>query len=56
MLKDLFSIFKDIFTNKKLLMQFSYNDFRSRYASSTLGIFLGVCQSNRDGINLLVCF
>ena len=39
MLKDLFSIFKDIFTNKKLLMQFSYNDFRSRYASSTLGIF-----------------
>lgn len=39
MVKDLFSFFVEIYRNKKLLFQFSYNDFKSRYAGSTLGIF-----------------
>ncbi|MFZ4356570.1 ABC transporter permease, partial [Enterococcus gallinarum] len=32
------SIFKNIFQNKKLLLQFSFNDFKAKYAGSALGI------------------
>lgn len=38
MLKDLFSFFTEILKNRKLLIQFSYNDFKSRYAGSMFGI------------------
>ena len=38
MFKDLFLFMKDIYQNRKLLLQFSVNDFKSRYAGSFLGI------------------
>ena len=38
MFKETFSIFKNIFQNKKLLLQFSFNDFKAKYAGSALGI------------------
>jgi len=39
MFKEFFSFFKDIYHNKRLLIKFSLNDFKSRYAGSFLGIF-----------------
>lgn len=36
MFKETFSIFKNIFQNKKLLLQFSFNDFKAKYAGSAL--------------------
>ncbi|HFQ0252220.1 TPA: ABC transporter permease, partial [Enterococcus faecium] len=38
MFKDLYLFMKDIYQNRKLLLQFSINDFKSRYAGSFLGI------------------
>ncbi|MGM9903598.1 teichoic acid ABC transporter permease [Enterococcus sp. 10A9_DIV0425] len=38
MFKDLYLFIKDIYQNRKLLLQFSLNDFKSRYAGSFLGI------------------
>ncbi|MFC0233307.1 ABC transporter permease [Vagococcus entomophilus] len=38
MLKELCLFFKDIYQNRKLLVQFSLNDFKSRYAGSMFGI------------------
>ena len=38
MFKETFSNFKNIFQNKKLLLQFSFNDFKAKYAGSALGI------------------
>lgn len=34
-----FSLIKDIFKNRKLLIQFSVNDFKAKYAGSALGTF-----------------
>lgn len=39
MFKDFFAFFRDIYRNKRLLMQFSVNDFKARYAGSMLGVF-----------------
>ena len=39
MFKDFFTFFRDIYWNKRLLMQFSVNDFKARYAGSMLGVF-----------------
>lgn len=39
MIKDLFSFIMDIYRNKKLILQFSINDFKARYAGSFFGIF-----------------
>lgn len=39
MIRDTLSIFKNIYENRKLLLQFSFNDFKSKYAGSALGIF-----------------
>lgn len=36
MFKDLYLFMKDIYQNRKLLLQFSINDFKSRYAGSFL--------------------
>lgn len=36
--KECFKLFKEIYINKRLLIQFSINDFKSRYAGSFLGI------------------
>lgn len=38
MIRATLSIFKNIFENRKLLVQFSFNDFKSKYAGSALGI------------------
>ncbi|WP_423252842.1 ABC transporter permease [Melissococcus plutonius] len=38
MFKGMLSIFKNIFKNRKLLVQFSINDFKAKYAGSALGI------------------
>ena len=38
MFKETFSIFKNIFSEQKLLLQFSFNDFKAKYAGSALGI------------------
>ncbi len=38
MIKETLSIFKNIIENRKLLIQFSFNDFKSKYAGSFLGI------------------
>ncbi|MFD2306509.1 ABC transporter permease [Enterococcus termitis] len=38
MIRETLSIFKNIFENRKLLVQFSFNDFKSKYAGSALGI------------------
>ena len=40
MLKDLFLFMKDIYQNRKLLLQFSLNDFKSRFAGSFWRDFL----------------
>lgn len=37
-MKEMFLFFKEIIKNRKLLVQFSVNDFKSRYAGSMLGI------------------
>ncbi|MHC5215453.1 ABC transporter permease [Enterococcus sp. LJL128] len=37
--KELVSFIRDIYQNKKLTIQFSFNDFKSRYAGSFFGIF-----------------
>ncbi|MDH6364554.1 teichoic acid transport system permease protein [Enterococcus sp. PF1-24] len=39
MFTELKTFVKEIYQNKRLLLQFSFNDFRSRYAGSTLGMF-----------------
>lgn len=39
MFKEIYYFVRDIYQNKKLLIQFSVNDFKSRYAGSLLGIF-----------------
>ncbi len=39
MIKDLISFFKEIYSNRVLLKQFSVNDFKARYAGSAFGIF-----------------
>ena len=39
MIKDFSSFFKDLYTNRKLLLQFSLNDFKAKYAGSMFGIF-----------------
>lgn len=38
MIKGTLSIFKNIYINRKLLVQFSVNDFKAKYAGSALGI------------------
>lgn len=38
MFRGTLSIFKNIFKNRKLLLQFSFNDFKAKYAGSALGI------------------
>lgn len=35
----MFTFFKDIYKNRRLLFSFSWNDFKARYAGSFLGIF-----------------
>lgn len=35
----MFTFFKDIYKNKRLVLDFAWNDFRARYAGSFLGIF-----------------
>lgn len=39
MIKDFGSFFKDLYANRKLLIQFSLNDFKAKYAGSMFGIF-----------------
>lgn len=39
MIKNLFSVLKDLFTNRRLVLQFSMNDFKARYAGSFFGVF-----------------
>jgi teichoic acid transport system permease protein len=38
MIRSTLSIFKNIVENRKLLLQFSFNDFKAKYAGSALGI------------------
>lgn len=39
MLTEFKKFITEIYQNRKLLVQFSFNDFKSRYAGSTLGVF-----------------
>ena len=39
MFKDFFAFFRDIYRNKRLLLRFSLNDFKAKYAGSFLGVF-----------------
>lgn len=39
MIRDLLSFVKDIYKNKRLIVQFSVNDFKARYAGSFFGVF-----------------
>lgn len=39
MFKDFFSFFGELYKNKHLLLKFSLNDFKAKYAGSMLGIF-----------------
>lgn len=39
MIKEVITFAKEIIQNRKMLLQFSYNDFKSRYSGSMLGIF-----------------
>ncbi|MDD2414143.1 MAG: ABC transporter permease [Eubacteriaceae bacterium] len=39
MFKDFYSFFKDLWLNRKLLIRFSKNDFKARYAGSFFGVF-----------------
>lgn len=39
MFKEFFAFFRDIYRNKRLLLKFSWNDFKARYAGSFLGVF-----------------
>jgi teichoic acid transport system permease protein len=39
MFKELYYFVRDVYQNKRLLIQFSINDFKSRYSGSLLGIF-----------------
>lgn len=39
MFKDFFAFFRDIYKNRRLLIKFSLNDFKARYAGSFLGVF-----------------
>lgn len=39
MIRDFFLFFKELYINKKLLLKFSYNDFKAKYAGSFLGVF-----------------
>lgn len=53
MFKDLYLFMKDIYQNRKLLLQFSINDFKSRYAGSFFRNLMGVYQSAIYCIDLL---
>ncbi|SDX52950.1 ABC transporter permease [Eubacterium barkeri] len=39
MIKDFLSFFRDLYKNRKLLIQFSVNDFKAKYAGSFFGVF-----------------
>ena len=56
MFKDLYLFMKDIYQNRKLLLQFSINDFKSRYAGSFLGILWAFINPQFTVLNYFLVF